>query len=160
MFADPPGCLLHRQASFHLDSLPSGVEVGPGQDTDVFVLPPLAVGVPNPMLLGGEFAVAMTPRDETFALLSYLATPEAGVVWSETGQYISPHEGFDSADYARPFDARIDALIQGSEAVRFDGSDLMPPAVGEGTFLEAMLLFIATDRLDEALALAQSGYGE
>ena len=39
MFDDPPGCLLHRQASFASDDLDPSVEIGPDGDIDVFVLP-------------------------------------------------------------------------------------------------------------------------
>jgi len=36
----------------------------------------------------------------------------------------------------------------------------MEPAVGTGTFLDAMVRYIATGRLSESLTLAQSGYDE
>ena len=158
MFESPPRCLMHRQASFNLDNLPSDVTVGPDGDTDVFVMPAIDPEGPIPLLVGGSFAAAMTDRDATWHLMEYLATAEAGEPWAAAGGYVSPHVDFDSTAYSREFDARMDELLDSSEIIRFDASDMMPPQVGTGTFFEAMLMFISNDRLTDALEHAQSGY--
>ena len=43
--------------------------------------------------------------------------------------------------------------------MRFDASDLMDPRVGAGSFFRSALYYIGTLRLDEALEIAQFGYG-
>ena len=78
----------------------------------------------------------------------------------ERGGFISPHEDVEAEDYANPFDARMDELLASTDVVRFDGSDMMYPQVGTRTFLDAMLLFIATGRLEDSLERAQAGYDE
>ncbi len=158
-FDDPPGCLLHRQASFASDDLDPSVVIGPDGDTDVFVLPGRAGETP-PLLVGGTFAAAGTDRPETWELLAYLASAEGSATWVQRGGFLSPHASVTADDYGTEFDARMAQLLADADVVRFDGSDLMPPAVGTGTFYSAMLSYIATDRLDDALAEAQSGYAE
>lgn len=160
MFESPPRCLMYRQASFQIDNLPEGVEVGTGEETDVFVLPGREAGAPAPLLIGGDFAAALTDREEAFALLRFLASPESGEAWARRGDYISPFSDFDLDRYGSVFDARMAGLVADAGVVRFDASDLMYPPVGTGTFRDAMVLFAATSQLDEALRLAQSGYDQ
>ncbi|MGA7689054.1 MAG: extracellular solute-binding protein [Jiangellales bacterium] len=158
-FDDPSGCVLHRQASFAADDLDPSVVIGPGGDTDVFILPSRDGEAP-PLLVGGTFAAAGTDRPETWELLAYLASAEGSAAWVERGGFISPHASVTTDDYGTAFDARMAQLLADADVVRFDGSDLMPPAVGTGTFYSAMQSYIATDRLDDALAEAQRGYNE
>ena len=56
------------------------------------------------------------------------------------------------------FDRRLEGLLARAEVLRFDASDLMYTPVGTGTFLEAVLFYIGTSQLEDALELAQSGY--
>lgn len=159
MFDDPPGCMMYRQASFQSENLPSGTEIGPGGDVDLFVLPGEAAG-DTQLVVGGDVAAAMTDRPETWALLRYLASPESGEAWAEAGGYVSPHDGFDSTSYADPFDLRMDQLLETADLVRFDGSDRMYAPVGTNSFFDAMTLFVASGRVELAQETAQAGYGE
>ena len=158
MFDDPPECLMHRQATFQIENLPPGVTVGADSDTDVFILPGVDSSAATPLLVGGTAAAALTDREETWELMRYLATPEAGDAWAEAGGFISPHTGYGPDKYGNDFDAQAAEFLSTANVVRFDGSDLMDPSVGERSFLDAMLLYIGTLELDEALLLAQSGY--
>jgi alpha-glucoside transport system substrate-binding protein len=160
MFELRPRCLMYRQASFQVDNLPSGLTVGPGGDVDVFVLPGLEATEPAPLLVGGDFAAALSEREEAFELLRFLASPEAGTAWANRGDFVSPFSGFDPSEYRDQFDSRMAGLLGEASVVRFDGSDLMYPPVGTGTFRDAMILYAATSRLSDALQLAQSGYDE
>ena len=49
-------------------------------------------------------------------------------------------------------------LIAAASDVRFDGSDLMPPAVGTGTFWTGMRAFFAGEEVDELVAEIQAGW--
>lgn len=157
LLADPPQCLMYRQASFQVDNLPKGTSIGPDGDVHVFVLPTVGGGT-APLVVGGTLAAAMTDRPETWETMAYLATAEAGLAWAEAGGFISPHASVGPQDYPTAFDGTVSALLDGAEVVRFDGSDLMPPEVGAGTFFHAMLHYIGTLRLEDSLKLAQSGY--
>ena len=155
MFASPPGCLMYKQASFQKPNLPDGVTIG--EDVDVFVLPPMEQGT-APILIGGTVAAAFTDREETWALMRYLATASAGEPLAEDGGYISPHADFDAITYGDDFDRRMASIVADADVVRFDGSDLMYSPVGTRSFFDAMVQFIATERLDTAQQTAQAGY--
>jgi alpha-glucoside transport system substrate-binding protein len=159
MFEEPPGCMMYRQASFQSDNLPSGTEIGPDADVDLFVLPGETAGN-APLVVGGDVAAAMTDRPETWALLRYLASPQSGEAWAEAGGYISPHAGFDSAHYSNAFDRRMDGLLDAAGVVRFDGSDRMYAPVGTNSFFDAMTLFVASGDVELAQETAQAGYDD
>jgi alpha-glucoside transport system substrate-binding protein len=158
MFRSPPQCVMYKQGSFQRDNLPSGTTFGPDGDVDIFVLPGLTDDVPPPMLVGGDIAAAMTNRKETWQLLTYLATPEAGRPWADRGNYTSPNKNFDPAWYSDPFDVRMSDLLNSADVVRFDGSDLMYAPVGTDSFLDAMTIYVASSRLELAQETAQAGY--
>ena len=128
-------------------------------DVDIFVLPPIATAS-APLVASGEVAAAFTDSAEARALVAYLASPQSGVPWAAVGGYNSPHIGFDPAAYSSELARRLHDLVRGAEVVRFDGSDLMPPAVGTGTFWRGMIDYVAGVPLDRVLADIQSGYPE
>ncbi len=158
MFEDPARCAMYRQASFQYQNLPQGTTVGPEGDVDVFVLPATDAGQESPLLVGGDIAAAFTDRPETWQLMRWLATPESGEEWARNGSFLSPFASFDVDSYDSEFDARMADLLAAADVVRFDGSDSMYPPVGQGSFLEGMLLYIGTSRLESALDTAQAGY--
>ena len=155
MFDDSPACLLHRQASFHETNLPDGVAVG--EETAVFGLPSVD-GTEPPVLVAGNLAAAFVDRPEVHALLGYLATPESGKGWAELGGFTSPHPDFDPEWYASDFDRQIGEVLSDARAIRFDGSDLMFPAVGTGTFWAGILDFVRDADARAAVAEIQKGY--
>lgn len=159
MFSDPPGCLLTRQASFQEGDLPEDVTIGPDGDVDIFVLPPMDTAT-APLVASGEIAATFSDTDEARALVAFLANPQSGVPWAAVGGYNSPHIGFDPAAYGSDLGRRIDALVRAADVVRFDGSDLMPPAVGTGTFWSGMIDYVAGEPLDRVLADIQAGSPE
>lgn len=159
MFDDPPGCLLTRQGSFQHAELPRGLSVGSDGDVDVFVLP-LMQGATAPLLTSGTIAAAFTDSEAARALLSFLASPRSGESWAAAGGYNSPHLDFDITTHSTDFERRVGELFQSAEVVRFDGSDLMPPSVGTGTFWSGMIDLAAGAPLDRVLANIQSGYAE
>ena len=154
---DPPTCIMYRHPSFHEADLPEDFDIGPDGDVNVFTLPGTGPAQP-PLLIGGDVAAAMSDRSETWELLAYLGSDEAARTWVEEGDFVSPNGGIDAADYRNEFDARMAALIEEAEVIRFDASDLMVPGVGTETFFRAMVLLIAGRDVQEATRFAQSGY--
>jgi alpha-glucoside transport system substrate-binding protein len=47
---------------------------------------------------------------------------------------LSPNKSIDVASITDPFTKKLSELQLGAEVFRFDGSDMMPGAVGAGTF--------------------------
>jgi alpha-glucoside transport system substrate-binding protein len=157
MFNDPPGCLLTRQASFQEGGLPEDVTIGPEGDVDIFVLPPMDTTT-APLLASGEVAATFSDSEEAQALVAFLASPQSGVPWAVVGGYNSPHLGFDPAIYGSELERRLDSLLRAADVVRFDGSDLMRPSVGTGTFWSGIIDYVAGEPLDRVLDDIQAGY--
>lgn len=156
---DPAGCLMFKQASFWAAALPDDVTLGEGGDLDVFALPPVGEAGPAPMLVSGSTVVPMGQRDETDDLVTWLASRPGALALLEAG-FISPNESFELAQGADPFVAEVAGLVRDAPVVRFDGSDLMPPIVGSGTFFEGIVLFLSGDDLADALTTIDAGWDE
>ena len=150
-------CYLHRQASFYQANWGEGVTVAEDGDVFAFYLPGKTADE-KPMLGGGEFTVALADpaaRPEVAALQAYLTSPE----WSNekakvTGAgWISANSGLDPANLKSPIDKlAFETLTDESYTFRFDGSDLMPAAVGAGTFWSEMTAWIASGKESKAVA--------
>jgi alpha-glucoside transport system substrate-binding protein len=152
-------CFLHRQASFYQANWPEDVTVAEDGDVFAFYLPGNDTSN-RPLLVGGEFAAAFDDRPEVQAFLAYLASPE----WSNEKAklsgpgWLSANNELDPANLESPIDQlSFELLTDESTVVRFDASDLMPGAVGAGSFWTGMTDWIANDKpsqqvLDEIAA--------
>ena len=156
MLQPDPGCLLHRQAGAWIQELAEEPTIG--TDIDVFPVPQIERDGVAPLIVNGEFVTALTSEPGVAELVSYLLDPDSGVVWAQEGGFVSPHPEFDPADYADEFDRRRAELIAAADAVRFDGSDTMPSAVGTGSFWSGVTEFVASRDLDQAVLLIDSGF--
>jgi alpha-glucoside transport system substrate-binding protein len=150
MFDNPPKCWLHRQASFIVPFFPSGKVYG--QDYDFFYLPPIDAQYGKPWEAGGDIHAAMRDRPEVRALMQYFSTGDSIKGWLQLGGAISPHKDADLIWYTNPVDHKIAQLLQSATSMRYDGSDLMPGAVGAGSFWTQMTDYvIGTVDLNTAL---------
>ncbi len=141
-------CFMHRQASFYQSMWPEGTTVAEDGDVFAFYLPGKTAEA-KPLLGGGEFAAAFSDREEVMALQAFLTSPE----WSNekakasTPGWLSANKELDPANLKSPIDQlSFKLLTDDSTVFRFDGSDLMPGAVGAGTFWKAMTDWIALDK--------------
>jgi alpha-glucoside transport system substrate-binding protein len=144
MFDDPPGCWLHRQASFINAFFPEGTEAG--VDYDWFPLPPIDQ---EGTLFAGELAVIGTAgnRQEVKDFLDEFIAEEiqCGMGGVTASSRISPNVNVGPECYANDIlaDASVvltDALASGTG--RFDASDLMPGEVGAGSFWTGMVEYM------------------
>ncbi|MBU1493422.1 MAG: ABC transporter substrate-binding protein [Actinobacteria bacterium] len=140
MVAEEPGCLMHRQASFIVNFFPEGTVVG--EDIDLFAFPDIDPGVKG-SLIAGELAAVFTDSPEVRDFVGKLISTDVQCAMGqqEGVQRISPNINTTGACYGDPIVATIaqsilDALAAGG--ARFDASDLMPSAVGSGSFWTGM----------------------
>ncbi|MGJ3509033.1 ABC transporter substrate-binding protein [Enemella sp. A6] len=136
-------CYLHRQASFYAGMWGDGVEVGPEGDVWAFYLPAVNPDEAKPVVGAGDFALAFADRPEVQAFQTFLASDtwanERAQV-SPNGGAVSANSGLDTELLANEVDKLSVEMLQDDKAVfRFDGSDLMPSAVGAGSFWKAMV---------------------
>jgi alpha-glucoside transport system substrate-binding protein len=146
MFNDPPSCLLHRQASFIANFFPEPL---PREDAAFFPFPTIDPSIPPAAMGGGELAIVFNNRPEVAAALAAYAGPEYQCIQASPKGHGVPGIERISANANTPNDcyesetvkiqAETIAAALGANAFVFDASDLMPPAVGQGTFWTGMI---------------------
>jgi alpha-glucoside transport system substrate-binding protein len=165
LFDDPPGAYLHRQATFIQSFiLNSNPDLVPVEDYDVFAFPPISPVFGNPLLGAGDLIGVFNDTPEAKAFANYLASAQAQEIWCGTLGKLGINKNVDPAVYPDPITARAAGMLAEAETFRFDGSDLMPAAVGSGTFWTGVLDYISGIPLDTVLeaieASAQEAYGQ
>ena len=134
-------CAMHRQASFFAAFFPEGTTVGPGQQVDVFYFP--SADDSRPVLTAGTYVSAFRDAPEVWAVMEYLTSAEysterqraqaARVGGGANSGYLSANLNQDVSVYNELEQFFVETL-QTADPARFDGSDLMPAAVGAGAF--------------------------
>jgi len=152
MFQDPPKCWLHRQGNFITTFFPEGLK--PGVDYDFFYLPPIDAKYGKPVLGAGDIYAMFSDRPETRAVIQYFSTGDSVKGWAIAGGAISPHKDSSLDWYGDPVTKKVAEILQGATVFRFDGSDLMPGAVGAGSFWKSMTDYVSGS-IDEETALKQ-----
>ncbi len=150
MLESPPGCYLHRQASFLPVFLPDDIVIG--EDIDFFYLPPINEEEHGrPVMGAGDVMAMLNDRPEVREVMQYLATAEAGRAWLEAGGFISPHNEADLDWYPDPGTRAQAELLLDADTFRFDASDMMPGSVGTGTFWTGMVDYVSGRDLETVL---------
>jgi alpha-glucoside transport system substrate-binding protein len=142
MFQDPPGCWLHRQATFINAFFPPEAEAG--TDYDWFPFPPIDQ---EGTLFAGEFMVTFRDAPETRDFIERFLSED--VQCAQGGDVASSR--ISSRIDVGPDCYANDILADASEVLttaleedtgRFDASDQMPPAVGSGSFWSEMMAYM------------------
>ncbi len=157
LFASPPGCYMHRQASFVPAFFPEDTEFG--VDVDFFYFPSFAEkDLGNPVLGGGTLMAITDPSDATNALMGYFQQPLAHeVMMAQTG-FLTPHKGANVDAYKDDTLRGLGEILLGATTFRFDGSDLMPGGVGAGTFWTGMVDYTGGKSAADVAAEIQSSW--
>ncbi len=157
MFSSPPQCYMHRQASFASAFFPDDIVVG--EDADFFYFPAFEEkDLGKPVLGGGTLMAVTQASDATTAFIDFLKQPIAHeVMMAQTG-FLTPHTGVN-------LDAYKDGVLRGQGEIllnattfRFDASDLMPGAVGQGSFWTGMVDYVGGTSAEDVAAAIQSSW--
>ncbi len=158
-------CAMHRQASFFAAFLPEGTNVGPGGGVDVFYFP--SADDTTPVLTAGTFVSAFEDRPEVWAVMEYLTSAEysterqrAQAARKGGGQsgYLSANLDQDLSVY-NDLERSFVEILQTADPARFDASDLMPAAVGAGSFWTESTSAVNGDKtVAEAFAAIQASW--
>ncbi|WP_127476759.1 ABC transporter substrate-binding protein [Microbacterium sulfonylureivorans] len=153
-------CALHHQASFFDGFLvDAGVEVGEDGDIWAFLTPPFTAGGEAAVTGGGEIVAAFDDSDATVKVQEYLSSPEWANSRVSLGGVISANKGLDPESASSPILQEAISILQSdSTTFRFDASDLMPGAVGAGTFFKGMVDYVNGTDLDTVLEQIESGW--
>ncbi|GAH90843.1 unnamed protein product, partial [marine sediment metagenome] len=144
LFTSPPNAYMHRQAtfikSFILDHFPNLV---PGEDFDFFPFPPIDSQYGTPALGAADLFAMFNDTPEARAFMEYIVSPEAQEIWvAETGK-LSANKRVNPTAYPDDLTRKGAKILSEASTFRFDGSDLMPSAVGAGSFWTGILDYVS-----------------
>lgn len=157
LFSIPPKCYMHRQASFIPAFFPKGTQLG--QDADFFYFPPYASKNLGKPVLGAGTVWAITKDNQaTRALMKFLRTALANEIWMAQTGLLTPHKGVHLAAYANDTLRKQGQILLNATTFRFDGSDLMPGAVGAGSFWTGMVDYVGGSSSKEVTGAIQNSW--
>lgn len=141
LFSSPPGCFMHHQASFIPSFFPEGTELG--TDADFFYMPAYAgKDLGKPVLGAGTLAFITKDSEGSRAFIEFLKTPIAHEVWMAQSGFLTPYKAANPEVYGSSSLKKQGEILLNATTFRFDGSDLMPGAVGAGTFWTGMVDYV------------------
>lgn len=157
LFEIPPGCYMHRQASFIPAMFPEDVEMG--ADVDFFYFPPFEeLDLGNPVLGAGTLWAVTEESEATMALMEFLTAPIAHEVWMAQAGFLTPHLGVNLDAYANDALRGQGEILRNATTFRFDASDLMPGAIGAGSFWTGMVDYVAGSSAEEVATQIQDSW--
>lgn len=157
LFESPPSCYMHRQASFIPSFFPEGTVIG--EDADFFYFPAPADGSRGqPVLGGGTLFAVLSDNPAAMAFIDFLKTPAAHEIWMAQKGFLTPHKGVNPAAYGDPTLEKMGRILLDATTFRFDGSDLMPGAIGAGAFWTGMVDFVGGASARQVADRIQQGW--
>ncbi|QKJ18663.1 ABC transporter substrate-binding protein [Microbacterium hominis] len=155
-------CALHHQASFFDGFITdAGATVAEDGDIWAFITPGFGGGDGDGAVVtgGGEIVGAFDDSESTQAVLEYLSSPEWANSRVSLGGVISANSGLDPSNASSAILEQAIAILQDeSTTFRFDASDLMPSAVGAGTFWKGMVDYVNGTAVDTVLEQIEAGW--
>jgi alpha-glucoside transport system substrate-binding protein len=157
LFSSPPQCYMHKQASFIPSFFPEGTVVG--TDADFFYMPAYAgQDLGQPVLGAGTLAFITKESEGARAFIEWLKTPIAHEVWMAQSGFLTPLKSVNAELYGSPSLKKQGEILLNATTFRFDGSDLMPGAVGAGTFWTGMVDYTGGKTAEEVAATIDSSW--
>ena len=148
LFTSPPNAYLHRQATFikgfFLEHFPDLVA---GEDYDFFPFPSIKAEYGTPALGAADMLAMFNDTPEARAFMEYIASAPAQEIWvGELGK-LAPNQKVDPSVYPDDITRKAAEFLGEASVFRFDGSDLMPAAVGSGSFWTGILDYVSGRKL-------------
>ena len=136
-------CAMHRQASFYAASWPKSTVIAKDGDVFAFLLPPITPSKGQAVLGAGDFVAAFSDRPAVQALQTYLASGDWATARAALGGFATANKSLNQLVVNDPIQKLSVQALQAPDATfRFDGSDLMPTAVGTKSFWAGMVDWI------------------
>ncbi|MCF1741557.1 ABC transporter substrate-binding protein [Paradevosia shaoguanensis] len=141
LFTVPPQCYLHHQASFIPSFFPEGTELG--TDASFFYFPPFADKNLGKPVLGAGTLVTITKDSPTAkAFIDFVQNPISNEIWMAQSGFLSPLKSANIETYGNDTLKGEGQILLDATTFRFDGSDMMPGAIGAGAFWTGMVDFV------------------
>ena len=149
LFANPPGCEFHHQASF-ITGLGAFKPLKAGTDYNFFPFPDIDAQYAGAVEGAADLFGMFHDTPAAKSLMAYLVTPEAQDIWVKIGGALSANK--KAVDYPDDIAKRSADLLNGAKFFAFDASDLMPNALQQA-FLSGIVSYVKDpSKLDSILA--------
>ena len=126
LFASPPGCEFHHQASF-ITGLGKFKDAKAGTDYNFFPFPDIDPQYTGAVEGAGDLFGMFHDTAEAKSLMKYLVTAEAQDIWVKLGGALSANK--NATSYPDDIAKRSAELLANAKSFAFDASDLMPTAM-------------------------------
>jgi alpha-glucoside transport system substrate-binding protein len=146
LFTKPPRAFMHRQATFiqgFIHRQNPGLVAG--EDYDIFPFPPIDPSVAEqvPILVSGDVINCFTRRPEVIEFAKFLISREAQEIWVKESGELSSNKNTNPALFTNPITRKAWHILSHATISRYDASDMMPGAVGTGSFWWGVLDFVS-----------------
>ena len=149
MFATPPGCLFHHQASF-ITGLGAFKTAAAGTDYDFFPFPDIDPQYTGAVEGAGDLFGMFHDTPAARSLMAYLVTAEAQDIWVKIGGALSANK--NALSYPDDISKRSAEALQNAKIFVFDASDLMPTAMNSAFWAGIVKFVKDPGQLDSILA--------
>ena len=154
LFTKPPRAFMHRQATFIQGFIRrQNPDLVPGKDYDIFPFPPIDPSDAEriPILVGGDVLNCFSRRPEVIEFAKFLISKEAQEIWVKELGELSSNKNTDPVLFTNPITRKAWQILSNATISRYDGSDMMPGAVGTGSFWTGVLDFVSGIPLNRVL---------
>jgi alpha-glucoside transport system substrate-binding protein len=157
LFSSPPQCYMHHQASFIPSFFPEGTELG--VDADFFYFPAYeGKDLGKPVLGAGTLAFITKEGEGARAFIDWLQTPIAHEIWMAQSGFLTPLKTANVDLYANAALKKQGQILLNATTFRFDASDLMPGAVGAGSFWTGMVDYVGGKSAAEVATMIDNSW--
>jgi len=161
MFTDPPNAYMHRQATFIQSFIKSqNPDLKAGEDYQIFLFPRADDQESTPLLGAGDMVAVFNDTPQAMKLAEFLASPAAQELWAQKLGKIAVNTKVSMDIYPDPIIKKAAEFMAEAEVFRFDGSDMMPTAVGSGSFWTGIMDYVNGEDLDDVLATIEKSADE
>jgi len=146
LFTQPPQALMHRQATFIQGFIRrQNTGLTAGVDYDVFPFPPITpVGTAGtPVLVAGDVVNCFSKRPEVIKFAEFLISKKAQKIWVKELGELSSNKNIRPSLFSNPIIKKAWDILLNAGVSRYDGSDMMPRAVGTGSFWSGVLDYVS-----------------
>ena len=137
---------MHRQATFIQGFIQKqNPDLVAAKDYDIFPFPPIDPSVVEgaPILVGGDVVNCFTRRPEVIEFAKFLISKEAQEIWVKELGELSSNKNINPDLFTNPITRKAWHILSNATISRYDASDMMPGAVGTGSFWSGVLDFVS-----------------
>lgn len=152
LFTSPPRAYMHKQATFIKNFiLKYDPNLKAGEDFSFFPFPSIDREYGTAALFAADMFAVFNDTPEAQALMRYLATAGAQEIWVVQLGKLSANKRVNPSAYPDDLTRKAAQILASAQTFRFDASDLMPAAVGSGSFWSGILDYVGGEDLDSVL---------